>query len=215
MVADALDVLGDEQEMRRRRDVARVFHHVGQQLAEQAGIDLVQLLVAVPHLDRLLDIARDIRIEHVSGHVARDRAHPRDLEDRPDRRHLRQRDRALGDVGRIVGDPFDVAGDAQRADDAAQVARHRLAQGQHADGLVVDLALDRIDLLVRLDDVRGQLGVALDDRLDRVGDLAFRQAAHAGDHVGQPLQLFVEGLDDVFVRHALNLSRPPLSRTGR
>src|SRR3546814_17843174 len=35
MVADALDVLGDEQQMRAWRDVERVFHHVGPQLADQ------------------------------------------------------------------------------------------------------------------------------------------------------------------------------------
>src|SRR3546814_4859873 len=32
MVADALDVLGDEQQMRAGRDVARILHHVGEQL---------------------------------------------------------------------------------------------------------------------------------------------------------------------------------------
>ena len=37
VVADALDVLGDEQEVRRRRDVVRILHHVGEQLAEDAS----------------------------------------------------------------------------------------------------------------------------------------------------------------------------------
>src|ERR1700754_3189777 len=34
VVADALDVLRHEQKMRARRDIARVFHHVRQQRAE-------------------------------------------------------------------------------------------------------------------------------------------------------------------------------------
>src|SRR3546814_4056110 len=52
MVADALDVLGDEQQMRAWRDVARVFHHVGQQLAEQSRVHLVDLLVRMPSEER-------------------------------------------------------------------------------------------------------------------------------------------------------------------
>ena len=35
VIADPLDVLGDEQQMRAGGDVARIFHHVGQQLAEE------------------------------------------------------------------------------------------------------------------------------------------------------------------------------------
>ena len=46
VITDALDVLGAEQQMGAGGDVARVFHHVGQQLAEQRGVDRVDLLVA-------------------------------------------------------------------------------------------------------------------------------------------------------------------------
>ena len=41
MVADPLQVLGDEQQMRAGRDVARVFHHVGDQLAEDRVVEVV------------------------------------------------------------------------------------------------------------------------------------------------------------------------------
>src|SRR5260370_315307 len=57
MVAGALDVLGHEQKMRAGGDGARILHHVGEQLAEQAGIDLVDLLVAFPAVARLGDVA--------------------------------------------------------------------------------------------------------------------------------------------------------------
>jgi hypothetical protein len=41
VVADAFDVLGHEQQVRARRDVARVFPHGGEQLAEVAGTGFV------------------------------------------------------------------------------------------------------------------------------------------------------------------------------
>ena len=47
MFADALDRLGDEDEVDRRRDGARIFHHVGDQLAHQA-VELLVDLVVVP-----------------------------------------------------------------------------------------------------------------------------------------------------------------------
>ena len=65
---------------------------------------------------------------------------------------LGQRDRALGDIGGVVADPFEIAGDLQRGDDLAQVARHRLAQRQQPDRQIVEIALELIDLVVALDD---------------------------------------------------------------
>ena len=43
VIADPLDVLGAEQQMRADADVARILHHVGQQLAEQRIVHRVDL----------------------------------------------------------------------------------------------------------------------------------------------------------------------------
>ena len=47
------------------RDVARILHHVGEQLAEQRGVHRVDLLVALPDRDRLGDVAPRIGVEHL------------------------------------------------------------------------------------------------------------------------------------------------------
>src|SRR5580704_19682892 len=39
VIADPLDVLGAEHQVDAKRDVARIFHHIGQELAEQRGAD--------------------------------------------------------------------------------------------------------------------------------------------------------------------------------
>src|SRR5688572_15706025 len=57
VVADPLQILGDEQQMRRRRDVVGVLHHVGQQGAEDAVVEVVDGAVPVAHLGGLLRIA--------------------------------------------------------------------------------------------------------------------------------------------------------------
>ena len=46
------------------RDVARIFHHVGQQLAEQRGVHRVDFLVAIAHEADAVDRARGVDVEH-------------------------------------------------------------------------------------------------------------------------------------------------------
>ena len=65
VVADALDVLGAEQQMGAEADVARVFHHVGQQLAEQRVVHRVDLLVGAPYGERLVGLTLGVGVEHV------------------------------------------------------------------------------------------------------------------------------------------------------
>ena len=45
-VADPLEVLRDERQPERPRDVPRIFHHVGQELAEQGIVHLVDIAIA-------------------------------------------------------------------------------------------------------------------------------------------------------------------------
>ena len=47
-------------------------------------------------------------------------------------------------------------------------------------------------------DALRQRGVALGERIDRLGDLLFGEPAHLGDHAGEILQVAVEGLRGVF-----------------
>src|SRR5580704_4395066 len=49
VVADPLQVLGDRLQTRGPEDVARIFHHVGQELAEDLGVVGVDVLVARDH----------------------------------------------------------------------------------------------------------------------------------------------------------------------
>ena len=77
-VADALEILRHEQQMRAGGDVARILDHVGQELAEQARVHLVELFVAQPHRERLVGVALDIGVENVLDHLLAEMAHARD-----------------------------------------------------------------------------------------------------------------------------------------
>ena len=108
VVADALDVLGHEQQVGAAGDAARVFHHVGQQLAEQRGVGGVELGVAGADGLGGLDVVVAVGHQHVAQLLDGQPA------DHLQAAHLRQgwgeveRGRAFGDVGRVVADALDV-----------------------------------------------------------------------------------------------------------
>ncbi len=204
MVAHPLDVLGAKQQVDTNADIARVFHHVGEQLAEQRVVDRVDLLVAAPHPQRLVDVAPRIGVEHVLdlgedelGHVLDPAHHLLQIELAVENHH------ALGDVLGEIADPLEVVGDAERADDVAQVDRHRLAPRDGEDRLLLDLALQEVDLGVLGDDALGQVGIVPVQRIDGVADLALRQTAHLGDHARQFLEIGVERLVGVLGQYHL------------
>ncbi len=96
----------------------------------------------------------------------------------------------------------------RRREDLAQIARHRLAQREEPDREVVEIALQLVDLGIAFDDAGGKLAVALDDRVDRRGELALGEPAHLGDRVAELAQLFVVAFDNVLGRHRSIPPRP-------
>ena len=101
-------------------------------------------------------------------------------------------DHALGDVLAEIADPLEIGRDADRADDLAQIVRHRLALGDHHDRLVVDLALPFVEEGVVADHLPRQAGIGIDERRHRLVDHALGMAAHGRNAVGEILQLLVE-----------------------
>jgi hypothetical protein len=80
-----------------------------------------------------------------------------------------------------------------------------MAERQHFQGLIFHNLLDAIDALVRADGRFSQLGVALGDGFNGVGELRFGKTAHLCDRIGKHFQLFGERLHDV-IAHANAIS---------
>ncbi len=108
-----------------------------------------------------------------------------------------ERDNALGDMLGVVADPLEVVADAHRADDLAQIDRHRLPPRNGQDRLFLDLMLHCVDGRIGGDHPLRHVHVAFHQRVDGVGDLPFRESAHLSDLAGDILQIAVEGLDSV------------------
>ncbi len=197
MIADPLEILGDEQQMRGRGDVVRAFHHEGEQGAEDGVVEIVHRLVALADLLGLGGVAGDEGVERASDHLGDDPAHFGQERKRPQIGTVLDRRDPFGDVLGIIADPLDHADDLQGGDDLAQIVRHRRPQGDDLHRQPLDLGLEGVDPLVLLDDKAGGLAVALDERAQRGRDRRLRQAAHFGDAGAESVEIVVEGFESV------------------
>ena len=186
VVADALDVLGAEQKMRAERDVARIFHHVGQELAEERGIERVDGTVPLPHVEGLCRVLLRIGVEHVLELAEDEIAHVLETDDDLLRLELvADGKRPLADVLRQVADALHVAGDADRRDGLAQVDGERLAPGDGEDGVLLHVALQHVEARVGGDHRLSQRLIVTHERRDGIDEHLLGDAAHLGDALPQ------------------------------
>ena len=115
-----------------------------------------------------------------------------------------QRGDPLAHVLGKIADPLEIGGNAHRADDLAQVDRHRLAPRDCQDRALLDQALQVVDLGVGCNHALAERDVAANQRVDGIGDHALGEAAHLRDQPGQFLQIAVERLGGMFRCHRLS-----------
>ena len=112
-------------------------------------------------------------------------------------------DRALGDVLGQISDPLEIAGDANGADDLAQVDRHRLAARDRQDRLLLDLALQHVEPRIRRYDLMGERGVGGGERIHGVDHHFLGEAAHLRDAPLEQVEVLVVGSDGMLVHHGV------------
>ena len=222
VVADALDVLGAEQQMRAERDVARILHHVGEQLAEQRGVDRVDLLVAAATPSSALATSRArIGVEHVlelARAPARPCARRRGSRCCGGEVALPSAMHALGDVLGEVADALEVV---RRCAIAPTISRRSTAIGWRR-AMMQDRAAPRSRAAARRSSGRrrsrccGELGVALGAARRPTSAICFSARPPISAIMrARSLQVVVEGAWRC-VRPWSSSSRPaPVSRSGR
>src|SRR4029079_15147948 len=152
--ADALDVLGHEQEVCSYRYARRFDFHPVDQAAIDAGVAVVDSLVLGPDRQRLVRVALAQAGDDIDDLPEREVAELGDFVDPLIRRMRIERDCTLGDVRGEIADTLKLYADAQCAEHLAQVARDRLAQSEHPNGARIDLAFELVDLEILAHDAR-------------------------------------------------------------
>ena len=77
--------------MRAEGDVARILHHMGEQVAEDRVLQRVEFGVALPDVVRPLDVALRVGVEHVLHQFGREVVHVLDADDGARHPRLRRR----------------------------------------------------------------------------------------------------------------------------
>jgi hypothetical protein len=126
MVADPLEILGDEQQVRGLADVVRVLHHEGEQVRKMLNRRNRRPPRRARHPRALRHRAR--RRRRARREPSRWRCAPSREAATAARSCVFKLRHPLGDVLRIIADPLDHAGDLERGDDVAQVVGHRRAK---------------------------------------------------------------------------------------
>ncbi|CFU08028.1 Uncharacterised protein [Bordetella pertussis] len=193
MVADALERAGDEDHVDGARNGARVFHHVGDQVAQRRLPFLVDFLVAAHDLrgqDRIQ--AREgvqrlaQHIAHVHGHVAQfDQGNVTLVV-------LVHAAHGGGDLLGLVARALHVGqhlGDGQQG---AQVDRGGLVARQDQADALVDLDFVPVDLFLALAHLLDHAHVAGRNGFDRFVDHGLDDSAHLEELRPHVLQVCVE-----------------------
>jgi len=138
----------------------------------------IHLVVPPADLPSRLGVAPDERLEGVGKHVAREARHLDDLRLRGDGALVGEPHRRLRDVDGVVAHPLEVVGDLQGGGQHAEVARHRLLEGQQVDAHLFKLDLHLVDDPVGADHRLGLLPVPLEQRVHRQAQCGLRLARH-------------------------------------
>ena len=121
---------------------------------------------------------------------------------------------ALAHVDAQVTDALEIRHQLQGGGDEAQIGGHRLATRQHLQTKLVDLDLERVDLMIVADGGARQRGVALDEALARGGHHFFDARTHEQDalpHLCELVFVFpvrVPAIHHVSLQHGHQPNRP-------
>jgi hypothetical protein len=108
----------------------------------------------------------------------RDCGHPRNVNVWLELRLLAQFKHSLADIDGVVADTFQVGSDFEPSRDEAQIARRWLMQGEEPYTTLVALDVHPVHIGITRDGLAGFFGIALDQRLDGVGNLTFNETTH-------------------------------------
>src|SRR5208337_3608382 len=162
VIADSLDVLRAKQQVRAGRDVARIFHHLYQEIAKDRVLHRVEFGIAEPDYFCAHRVAPRVCVENVDQHVAGQIAHLSKTDCRVGRSHLGfEQGRTPRNVLREIADAFEVSGNTHGPEDLAQISGDGLAARDRQNRLILDLALQLVEARIALEDGLRQSAIAV------------------------------------------------------
>ena len=146
MIPHPLDVLGNEMQMHAGGNVARVFHHKGQEFPEERVVHLIDILVAQNNAHGHFRVPLDIGVQRFLEHQLNFAGHaPQRACAVIHRRHLGQNTRPLGHVFPIIPDALQIGADFDDRQNQTQVAGGGRSERDDACRFLIDQLFEGID----------------------------------------------------------------------
>src|SRR6266705_5197744 len=178
VVADALEVLGDEDQFERGKDDTGIAHHIGKQFTKNLIAVVVYLIIGGQDTLRKLHIAADDGVEGIANHFFDEFAHAREIDIRFHAGVAEDALGALGDIHGLIADALKIVVDARNRQDETEIGGHELVQGKKLHDAIVDFHLELVDGVLFLKDALGELFVDLQDGVNGLMNGALSEAAH-------------------------------------
>src|SRR5882762_7717511 len=178
VVADALEVFGDEDQFERGKDDAGIAHHVGKQFAKNLIAVVVHLIVGGKDTLCEFNIAADDGVEGIAHHLLGEFAHARQIYVGLHARVAKDAQGSLGDVDGLIADALEIVIDARDSQHEAEIDGHELVQGEKLNDTIVDFHLELVDGVFFLEDALGELFIGFQNGVNGLVNGALREAAH-------------------------------------
>src|SRR5438445_2413794 len=192
VVADALEVFGDEDQFERGKDDAGIAHHIGKQFTENLIAVAVYLIVGGEDALREFDVAANDSVEGVANHFFDQLAHTRQVDVGLDARVAKNAQGSLGDVDGLIADALEIVVDARNGQHEAEIGGHELVQREKLNDAVVDFDLELVDGVFFLEDTLGKLFIGFQNSVNGLVNGAFGEAAHPEQALFHFVQVFFE-----------------------
>ena len=178
VVADAFEVLRDEDQFEGRENHRGIFHHVGEQFAEKLIAEAVHLIVALKDALREILIAAHERVQAVANHSFGQLAHARKIHIGLYLRVAKDAHGGLRDIDGLIADAFEIAIDARNGQQKPKVGGHGGLQGQQALDALINFDLHLVDGVFFVEHGFGEVLIGVQHGVDGLMDGALGEAAH-------------------------------------
>ena len=192
MVADALEVLGDHQQVDGLGAVVGVLADQADQLVLHHVEQIVDDVIHLHHLSRQLQIPVHIGVQTAADHADCGLGHLGQVLQLLQIRRVGQIDHQTGDVRRLIADALHVGDHLQRRGDLPQIPRHGLLLQKQLQAQALDLLFLLIHLVIRGDGGVCSLHVLADQRLGGTSDGLLDQRSHFQQFPVEQTQLLVK-----------------------
>jgi hypothetical protein len=192
VVADALEVLGDEDQFERGKDDAGIAHHVGKQFTENLIAVAIYLIVGGEDTLGEFNVAADDGIEGVAHHFFDKLAHARKIDVGLHARVAKDAQGSLRDVDGLIANALEIVIDARDSQHEAEIDGHELVQREKLNDAIVNFHLELVDGVFFLEDALGELLIGFQNGVNGLVNGALREAAHPEQALFHLVQIFFE-----------------------